>query len=348
VIRIIRHADEPKPALIARFKLSETQADDILDIRLRQLARLEAIKIEQELKDLRIEQGKLEDILNSPATLKRTIVKEIEADAKQHGDDRRTLIQAEKKAVAEIKVIDEPVTVVVSLKGWVRALKGHEIDAATLAFKAGDGLYGVFPCRTVDPLLVFGSNGRVYSTTVAQLPGGRGDGQPITTLVELESGTQPLHYFAAAADTTLLLANTGGFGLLAQVGDMVSRQRGGKSFLALEASDKVLPPATVNTAHTQVACLSLSGRLLVFKRDELKLQPKGGRGLTLMDVDTNDPLVSVASCANAIKVLGTGRGGKAKEEELKGASLGVYAGKRARKGKLLDAGMKPHRVLVGG
>ena len=348
VIRIIRHADEPKPALIARFKLSETQADDILDIRLRQLARLEAIKIEQELKELRIEQGKLEDILNSPATLKRTIVKEIEADAKQHGDDRRTLIQAEKKAVAEIKVIDEPVTVVVSLKGWVRALKGHEIDAATLAFKAGDSLYGVFPCRTVDPLLVFGSNGRVYSTTVAQLPGGRGDGQPITTLVELESGTQPLHYFAAAADTTLLLANTGGFGLLAQVGDMVSRQRGGKSFLALEATDKVLPPATASTAHTQVACLSLSGRLLVFKRDELKLQPKGGRGLTLMDVDTNDPLVSVASCANAIKVLGTGRGGKAKEEELKGASLGVYAGKRARKGKLLDAGMKPHRVLVGG
>ena len=348
VIRIIRHSDEPKPALIARFKLSETQADDILDIRLRQLARLEAIKIEQELKELRIEQGKLEDILNSPATLKRTIVKEIEADAKQHGDDRRTLIQAEKKAVAEIKVIDEPVTVVVSLKGWVRALKGHEIEAATLAFKAGDGLYGVFPCRTVDPLLVFGSNGRVYSTTVAQLPGGRGDGQPITTLVELESGTQPLHYFAAAADTTLLLANTGGFGLLAQVGDMVSRQRGGKSFLALEDSDKVLPPVTINAAHTQVACLSLSGRLLVFKRDELKLQPKGGRGLTLMDVDAKDPLVSVASCANAIKVLGTGRGGKAKEEELKGASLAVYAGKRARKGKLVDAGMKPHRVLAAG
>ena len=348
VIRIIRNADEPKPALIARFKLSEIQADDILDIRLRQLARLEAIKIEQDLKELRVDQAKLEDILNSPASLKRTVIKEIEADAKTHGDDRRTLIQAEKKSVAEIKVIDEPVTVVVSLKGWVRALKGHEIDASTLAFKAGDGLYGVFPCRTVDPLLVFGSNGRVYSTTVAQLPGGRGDGQPITTLVELETGTQPLHYFAAAADTTLLLANTGGFGLLAQVGDMTSRQRGGKSFLALEDSDKVLPPVTVASAHTQVACLSMSGRLLVFKRDELKLQPKGGRGLTLMDVDVKDPLVSVASCANAIKALGTGRGGKAKEEELKGASLAVYAGKRARKGKPLDAGMKPHRVLVLG
>ena len=146
------------------------------------------------------------------------MIKEIEADAKQHGDERRTLIQAEKKAVAEIKVIDEPVTVVVSLKGWVRALKGHEIDAATLAFKAGDGLYGVFPCRTVDALLVFGSNGRVYSTTVAQLPGGRGDGQPITTLVELETGTQPAallrggggHAFAAGQHRRLRPAGPGG------------------------------------------------------------------------------------------------------------------------------------------
>jgi topoisomerase-4 subunit A len=348
VIRIIRHSDEPKQALIDRFKLSTIQAEDILEIRLRQLARLEGIKIEQDLKELRIEQGKLEDILNSPATLKRTVIKEIEADAKQHGDDRRTLIQAEKKAVAEIKVIDEPVTVVVSLKGWVRALKGHEVEVATLAFKAGDGLYGVFPCRTVDALLVFGSNGRVYSTTVAQLPGGRGDGQPITTLVELETGTQPLHYFAAAADTTLLLANTGGFGLLAQVGDMISRQKGGKSFLALESGDKVLPPVPLAPGYKQVACLSLSGRLLVFPLDELKLQPKGGRGLTLMDVDAKDPLVSVAACAAALKVQGQGRGGKAKEEELKGAGLAVYAGKRARKGKLLDAGMKPHRVLATG
>ncbi|MBX3624686.1 MAG: DNA topoisomerase IV subunit A [Rhizobacter sp.] len=345
VIRIIRHSDEPKPALIERFKLSEIQAEDILEIRLRQLARLEAIKIEQQLKELREEQGKLEDILNSPATLKRTLIKEIEGDAKQYGDDRRTLIQAEKKAVAEIKVVDEPVTVVVSLKGWVRALKGHEVDASALAFKAGDGLYGVFPCRTVDSLLVFGSNGRVYSTAVAQLPGGRGDGQPITTLIELESGTQPLHYFAAAPDTTLLLSNTGGFGLLAQVGDMVSRQRGGKSFLTLEADDKVLPPVPLVVGHSQVACLSMSGRLLAFPLQELKLQPKGGRGLTLMDVDAKDPLVSVASCANGVKVLGTGRGGKAKEEELKGASLAVYAGKRARKGKTLDAGMKPYRVL---
>ncbi|MBX9795009.1 MAG: DNA topoisomerase IV subunit A, partial [Burkholderiaceae bacterium] len=186
VIRIIRGADEPKPALIEHFKLSERQADDILEIRLRQLARLEAIKIEQELKELRVEQGKLEDILGNPGTLKRTVIKEIEADIKQFGsvekDPRRTLIQAEKKAVVEIKVIDEPVTVVVSAKGWVRALKGHEVDPAGLQFKSGDALLATFACRSVDPLLVFGraanGSGRVYSTSVSLLPGGRGDGQP--------------------------------------------------------------------------------------------------------------------------------------------------------------------------
>ncbi|MES1161534.1 MAG: DNA gyrase subunit A, partial [Rhizobacter sp.] len=185
VIRIIRESDEPKAALIERFKLSEIQADDILDIRLRQLARLEAIKIEQELANLRTEQAKLEDILGSPASLKRLLIKEIEADAKAFGDERRTLIQAGKKTVVEVRVVDEPVTVVVSLKGWVRGLKGHEVDAATLTFKAGDALYGTFACRSVDALLVFGSNGRVYSTAVAQLPGGRGDGQPITSLIDL-------------------------------------------------------------------------------------------------------------------------------------------------------------------
>jgi topoisomerase-4 subunit A len=152
VIRIIRNADEPKAALIERFALSDRQADDILDIRLRQLARLEAIKIEQELKDKRDEQKKLEEILGSAAALKRTVIREIEADAKAYGDDRRTLIQEEKRAVAEVKVVDEPVTVVASLKGWVRALKGHEVDPGGLAFKAGDGLYGTFACRSVDTL----------------------------------------------------------------------------------------------------------------------------------------------------------------------------------------------------
>lgn len=348
VIRIIRNSDEPKAALIERFKLSDRQAEDILEIRLRQLARLEAIKIEQELAQLREEQAKLEDILGNPGVLKRTVVKEIEADAKAYGDERRTLIQEEKKAVAEIKVVDEPVTVVVSLKGWVRALKGHEIDPAALSFKSGDQLYGTFPCRSVDPLIVFGSNGRVYSVPVSALPGGRGDGQPITTLIELESGTQIAHYYAASPSQRLVLAGTGGFGLIAQVGDLVGRQKAGKTFLSLEGEEKPLPPSAVPEGlGQQLACLSLQGRLLTFALDELKHQPKGGRGLTLMDLEPKDALLSVAAYTQLLQVLGSGRGGKPKEDVLKGAGLASYAGKRARKGKPVEGMQKVLRVLAG-
>ncbi len=361
VIAIIRGADEPKAALIARFALSDRQADDILDIRLRQLARLEAIKIEQELAALRGDQGKLEDILGNPASLKRTVVKEIELDAKQHGDERRTLIQADKRAVAEVKVVDEPVTVVVSQKGWVRALKGHEVDAATLTFKAGDMLNSIFTCRSVDALLVFGSNGRVYSCAVGQLPSGRGDGAPITTMIDLESGTQPAHYFAGSAAQTLLLAGSGGYGLLATVGDLLSRQKGGKAFLALEVGEVPLAPGVVpsgapslardpapSAAHGphQVACLSATGRLLVFPLDELKRQPKGGRGLTLMDLDPKDTLAGCIAFAAALRVLGVGRAGKAKDETLKGAALLAHVGKRARKGKALDLGMRAQKLVA--
>jgi len=335
VIAIIRAAEQPKLALIERFRLSDRQADDILDIRLRQLARLEAIKIEQELKDLRTEGAKLGEILASPTALKRTVVREIEADAKAYGDERRTLIEAQKRAVAEVRVVDEPVTVVVSMKGWVRAMKGHEIDGTQLSFKPGDALYGTFACRSVGTLLVFGSNGRVYSVAVANLPSGRGDGAPVTSLIDLEPGTAPAHYFAGAGAELLLLANTGGFGLLAPASDLVSRQRGGKGFLVLEGDEKPLPPVIVGSSEqtSRVACLTLRGRLLVFGVDELKVQPNGGRGLTLIDVDTDDALVSVAVFANALQVLGSGRGGKARDEVLRGSALDDYVGRRARKGR---------------
>jgi len=344
VIRIIRAADEPKAALIERFALSDRQAEDILEIRLRQLARLEALRIEQELAERRTEQGKLEDILNSPATLKRTLIKEIEQDAKTHGDDRRTLIQPDRKAVAEVKPVDEPITVVVSLNGWVRGLKGHEVDPGTLTFKAGDALYGTFPCRSVDSLLVFGNRGRVYSTSVATLPGGRGDGQPISALIDLESGTQALHYFAGDARQTLLLAGTGGYGLLASVGDLQSRQRAGKGFLSLESGEQLLPPARVDQ-YPRVACLSLNGRLLVYGIDELKLQPNGGRGLTLIDLEAGDALVSTAGFDAALALEGTGRGGKPRSEVLKGPGWSGFVGKRARKGKAHGLSMKAMRVV---
>jgi topoisomerase-4 subunit A len=337
VIRIIRAADEPKLALMERFRLSEIQANDILEIRLRQLARLEAIKIEQELAKLRDERTKLEDILGSATALRRTVIKEIELDAKQYGDDRRTLIQAEKRVTAEVRIVDEPVTVIVSQKGWVRALKGHEVDVAAQTFKASDALWGAFRCRSVDPLIVMGSNGRVYAVPVSVLPGGRGDGQPITTLIELESGSQIAHYVAGAPTQRLVMAGTTGYGLVAQIGDLVGRQKAGKTFLALDEGEAPLLALVPGDAVAlQLGVLSAQGRLLTFALDELKHQPKGGKGLMLMDLEAKDSVASVACFTTQLRVLGSGRGGKPRDELLRNQSLAAHAGKRARKGKAVD------------
>lgn len=349
VIAIIRGSDEPGPALMARFKLSERQAEDILEIRLRQLARLEAIRIEQQLKELREEQKKLEEILGSPAALRRLMIKEIEQDTKQFADARRTLIQAEKKAVAEVKVVDEPVTVVVSQKGWVRARQGHGHDAASFAFKAGDGLYGTFECRTVDTLLAFGSNGRVYSVPVAVLPGARGDGQPLTTFIELESGTQLVHYFAGAAGAWLLLSSSGGYGFLATVENMVSRQKGGKGFISVGDGETVCRPSPANVAPqppaTHVCCASTGRRILSFDIAELKAMPNGGRGLMLIDLEPKDELAGAAAYTRSVKITGLGRGDKEKEEVLEIRSLNNAKGARGRKGKQADLGFKPQGIV---
>jgi topoisomerase-4 subunit A len=350
VIAIIRAAEDPKQALIARFRLTERQAEDILEIRLRQLARLEAIRIEQELKELRAEREKLEEILGSPAALRRLMIKEIETDTKTFGDARRTLIQAEKKAVAEVKVVDEPVTVVVSQKGWVRARQGHGHDAASFAFKAGDGLYGTFECRTVDTLLAFGSNGRVYSVAVSLLPGARGDGQPLTTFIELEAGSHLVHYFAGAGNVWLLLSNSGGYGFVAAVDNLVSRQKGGKSFLSLGAGETVCRPSLIGVPQTpgfatHVCCASSGKRILTFEISELKPMANGGRGLMLMDLEPKEELAGAAAYTRSVRIVGLGRGDKEREEVLEIRSLNNAKGTRGRKGKVADLGFKPLNVL---
>jgi topoisomerase IV subunit A len=342
VIKIIRESDEPKPALIKAFNLSDRQAEDILEIRLRQLARLEAIKIQQELSDLRKEKETLHDLLDNPASMKRLVIKEIEGDAKQFGDARRTLIEEAERASVEQKVLDEPVTVVISQKGWVRARTGHGHDAGQFTFKAGDSLYGTFECRTVDTLLAFGSNGRIYSVPVSALPGARGDGVPVTTLIEVASGTRILHYFAGPADTILMLASTAGYGFTAKAGDMVSRIKAGKAFVTLDEGDEPLAPRMVAGEASAVACLSEKGRLLVFGMDELKTLSGGGRGVILMDLEKNEKLVAAQPISQkGVVVSGTGRGGKAQEVSLSAAALAPHIGKRARKGKALESKIKP-------
>lgn len=341
VIRIIRESDEPKPSLIQAFRLSDRQAEDILEIRLRQLARLEAIKIQQELAELRKEKAGLHDLLDNPASMKKTLIKEIEADAKQYGDTRRTLIEEAVRASIEQKVVDEPVTVVISEKGWVRARTGHGHEASQFTFKAGDSLYGTFECRTVDHLLVFGSNGRVYSVAVAALPGARGDGVPITTLIDLAAGTKILHYFAGSNEIGLLLASDAGYGFTAKVGDMVGRMKAGKAFMTLEENDLPLPPAPINEDASAIACLSENGRLLVFGLNEIKQLSSGGRGVILMELEEKEALLAAQAISQkGVRVTGTGRGGKVQEVNLSANALSVHINKRARKGKPLEAKIK--------
>ncbi|NDY83587.1 DNA topoisomerase IV subunit A [Orrella sp. NBD-18] len=340
VIRTIRESDEPRAALMQRFKLTERQADDILEMRLRQLARLEGIKIEQELSDKRQEQIKLQELIDQPAALKRLIVKEIEADAKQYGDDRRTLIKSAERAVLEVRVVDEPVTVIVSEKGWLRARQGHGHDATQFSFKAGDGCYGVFECRSTDTLIAFGDNGRVYSVAVSSLPSARGDGAPITSMIDLTPGSRIEHMIAAAPASRWLLSTRQGFGFSARISDMTSRQRAGKQFVTIEDKDGLLRPVPLFDHAKHVAFLTTKERILVIPVEEIKSLAGGGRGTILMGIDPPDVLAQTVPVTVAgLRVTGTYRN-KQVEDILFGSELAGYISKRARKGKQLSVRSK--------
>jgi topoisomerase-4 subunit A len=346
VIKLIRNSDEPKPDLMKAFKLSERQAEDILEIRLRQLARLEGIRIEQELAELRGEESTLGKLLGSDAALRRQVAKEIEDDAKKYGgkDKRRTLIREAERATFEARVADEPVTVIVSEMGFVRARGGHGHDPSQFTFKTGDGLYGAFECRTVDALVAVGSNGRVYSVPVAQLPSARGDGSPFTSMIDLAPGSKLIGYVAGAPATALMMATTNGYGFSATLGDLVSRQKAGKQFINVDEGAEPLRPQVFDPARDRVLmCLSERGRVLVFDMTEVKAQSGGGRGVTLMDLDDGEKLMVALPAAKTGAVLHATKGsaGKPVEVNLAGAALEAQRGHRARKGKLVDSKLRP-------
>ena len=346
VIAVIRESDEPKPALVDRFGLTEVQAEDILEIRLRQLARLEAIKIERELSELREQAGKLRTLLENEKALRKAVAKEVQDDAKAFGDDRRTLIKAEAKATVETPVLDEPVTVVVSVNGWVRSRQGHGHDPSLFQFKTGDALYATFECRTVDALVALSNSGRSFSVPVLSLPGARGDGAPLTSLIDMEAGGQLVHFLAAAAGTTVLVATVQGQGFLTKVDGLIGRNRSGKQFMTLDAGDAPCVLRALPSDQGAVACLSASGRLLVFGLDEIKVLATGGRGVALMELEPKgDRLLDVAAVgATGLVIHGEGRAGKPGQEPLGLSSLKAFIGKRARKGKALELKFKPRRL----
>ncbi len=344
VIKVIRNSDEPKQDLMAKFELSEIQAEDILEIRLRQLARLEGIRIEKELAELKEEEKGLRRLLAERKEMTKLLLREIEQDAKQYGDDRRTLIEAVASVTpTEIQVPDEPVTVILSKNGWVRRRDGHGHDRTAIGYKAGDYPFFVAETRTTWPLIVVDTNGRAYSLRVSDLPGGRGDGAPVATMIDLQAGARVAAAVSDAPETQYLFANSGGYGFIAKVGDLVSRQKAGKAFMSLDAGERVLHPA--RAAGSTIAAVSENGRLLMFDITEMKSQ-SAGRGVLVMGLDDKEELVGVTVNDGAgVVVEGVGRGGKTVPCKVADKDVGKYRLHRARKGCLLPVKMKPVFIL---
>lgn len=330
VIALIRESDEPKQDLMARFHLSDAQAEDILEIRLRQLARLEGIKLEQELSKLQQEQLGLQHLLADENAKRKLIIAEMKADAKQFGDDRRTLIQAASRASLTQTVVDEPITLIVSDKGWIRARSGHNLDLSQTSFKEGDALAQVIETRTVWPILVLDNQGRVYTVDAAELPSGRGDGVPLGSLVDLQPGANPVCVMSDTPDSQYLLSHSGGYGFIAALKDLGSRGRGGKSCLSLHDAETPLP-AVACAGKTCVVLATRESRLLAYPLSEIKTMSKG-RGLQLVALEGNDVLQQCHTCAaDKITVHSQGKRGGQHQDNI---AIGSITTKRGHKGKL--------------
>jgi len=347
VIKIIRNAEDPKADLIKAFKLTDRQADDILEIRLRQLARLEHIKVEKELEELRKDRKALNKVLGTRKALEELVIQEIEADAKTFGDKRRTIIEESEKAVVETPVIDEPVSVIFSRNGWVRARQGWGVDPGNLSFKEGDGLLALLACRTVDPVVFFDSLGRTYTVSAGELPSARGDGAPASSLVDVQGGAKIMYCLAGKPETNVLVASSGGYGFLTKLSDMMSARKAGRDFMTLgERELPVAPFAYEDALGNVIAALSADGRLLVFDIAEMR-QVSRGRGVIVMGLEEGEKLLSAAVFdGKSLVVTGVGRGGKERELVLSGDKLKHHFGHRARMGRVLPDRLKPISLQV--
>lgn len=349
VIRIIRGADDPKKELITHFGLSDTQAEDILEIKLRQLASLDEVKLRKELEKLRNEAERLRGLLTDEKKLRREVTKEIRQDIDTYGDERRTLIEEAKGASIAKQVIDEPVTVIVSEKGFLRSRQGHGFDARAMNFKLGDKYRCSMECRSVDNLYILSNTGRIYSIPVSSLPSARGEGTHVSAFVQFQDGDVPFDYICGAPDTVLLFTSDAAMGFFCKMSDLAVRQRGGKSFFILDGAKPL--PVQVSTPLTGwIAALSSSGRLVVFTTDELRALSSGGKGTTIMALQDDEKLVAAVPISpNGVVVVGKGRGGKIQELLVGPRSIEDYRTRRGRKGRFVEAkweflGLKPYKL----
>ncbi len=346
VIDIIRSFDDPKAELMSRFSLSKTQAEAILEIKLRQLAKLEEIKIRAEQDELNKEREYLEKILGSNARMNTLMKKEIIEAAEKYGDERRSKIieRSEAKALSEKDLVpSEPVTVVVSEKGWARCAKGHDIDARALSYKAGDDYLCSAKGRSNSPVVFIDSSGRAYTTDAHTLPTARSQGEPLTGRFSLSTGENFEHTLMSDDDTTYLLSSDAGYGFVGKFSDMVSRNKNGKALLSVPANAKVISPQVItNIEEALVLAITTEGRMLVFPVKDLPVLSKG-KGNKIINISSARSkareeyvtLLEVITAQDAVTL----HAGKRKLT-LKASDIEHYRGERGRRGNKLPRGLQ--------
>lgn len=278
VIHIIRSEDEPKPVLMQRFALSETQAEAILELKLRHLAKLEEMKIRGEQSELEKERDQLQATLGSERRMNTLLKKELQADAETFGDDRRSPLRerAEAKAMNEHDMMpSEAVTIVLSQMGWVRSAKGHDIDAASLSYKAGDSYLASAKGKSNQPVVFIDSTGRSYALDPITLPSARGQGEPLTAKLTLPPGATVEQVMMAPDDTKLLMASDAGYGFICTFNDLVARNRAGKALITLPENARALPPLEIHSDDDMLLAITAAGRMLMFPVGDLPQLSKG-------------------------------------------------------------------------
>jgi len=346
IIAIIRQEDKPKPVLMARFNLSDEQAEAILELKLRYIAKLEEQKIRAEQQELAKERDYLQKTLGSTKLLKQLIRKELIADAEKYGDERKSpLVEREEaKALSEIEVIaSEPVTVVLSNKGWVRAAKGHDIIGASLNYRAGDGFFAAAQGRTTQSVVFLDATGRSYTLPAHSLPSARGQGEPLTGRLNPPPGIDFVGVIMGEPEELWLLASDAGYGFIVKLAELFTKNRSGKTILKLPEGSQVLTPRRIfNTTLQQIAVLTNDGRLLIFSAADLPQLPRG-KGNKMMAI-SSAKLLKREEFVTDIKVIEPQAdlvliSGKRKLT-LKPNDLANYKGERARRGNKLPRGFQ--------
>ena len=346
IIKLIRASEDQAEARVnlqTRFKFTEKQSEDIVNLRLGQLTKLDGIKLNDERKALEAERKDLKNILDDEKELKKIVIAELQDDAKKFGDERRTLIKTAERAQVERTVVEEPVSVILSRKGWIRARTGHGLDVSQLSFKDGDALLQTLECKTTDPVTVLAASGKSFTVQAADIPSGRGDGAHVNTLAN--SGSDDIVWMGTGdPEQKLLMNSSAGLGFLCKLGDLATKTRQGKDFMKVDEGATAQRPFVFTTPLEYVAALSSDSRLLLFTLEELPERPNGGVGVQMLALPDKLTLAAVAlTDGKALVVSGIKRKNRA-AENLNAKQLAEHIGKRAQRGRLCDVGFRPDRL----